>query len=260
VANRSLPLLHLFTLAQLSLLDESHVEPRWISHRPACRRPQPTAGSRPPLKPQYFPMKVLHRDPRPTRPPSRALPPGWLTVAFALAPLLLAGCTDDVAANCPPLAHPEVLTVAAASNPCRARKGEAAIQLRTRVVRVYQRTQEPASGHYPLRCGGDDLGYLHLFAKSATGEGDHCDPANDATCDEQIAFTLEHGAYLLQPNGNPRFTVRYNDVQSACHNGAWGFRVIGSLSGKIGQIPLTDGLRLGIITAFRLSRAPANYP
>jgi hypothetical protein len=189
-------------------------------------------------------MRTPHPDPCPTRPRPRALPPGWLAAALALAPLLLAplllaGCTDDVAADCPPLAHPEVLTVAAAAgNPCAARKGESTIQLRMRVVRVYQRIREPASGRYPLRCGGDDLGYLHLFAKTASAEGDHCDPVNDRSCDEQIAFTLEHGAYLLQPNGNPRFTVRYNDVQSACHNGAWGFRVIGSLSAKIGQTPL----------------------
>ncbi len=208
-------------------------------------------------------MKVPLPDPCPSRssrPRARALPPGWLAAVLALAPLLLASCTDDVTANCPPLAHPEVLTVAAASNPCQATKGETTIQLRTRVVRVYVRTQEPASGRYPLRCGSDDLGYLHLFAKSASAEGDHCDPVNDRSCDEQIAFTLEHGAYLLQPNGNPRFTVRYNDVESACHNGAWGFRVIGSRSGKIGLAPLTDGLPLGIITAFRLSGPPANYP
>jgi hypothetical protein len=51
----------------------------------------------------------------------RVLPPGWLIVAFALASLLVASCTDDVTANCPPLAHPEVLTVAAASNPCAGR-------------------------------------------------------------------------------------------------------------------------------------------
>jgi hypothetical protein len=79
-------------------------------------------------------MKVLHPDPRPTRRPrARALSPGWLAAA-ALAALLLAGCTDDVTANCPPLAHPEVLTVAAAAgNPCAARKGESAAPLALRV-------------------------------------------------------------------------------------------------------------------------------
>ncbi len=71
-------------------------------------------------------MKVPHPDPRPSRPPARALPPGWLAVAFALAPLLLAGCGDNLAANCPTLAHPEMLTVVASSNPCQARKGESA--------------------------------------------------------------------------------------------------------------------------------------
>jgi len=217
-------------------------------------------------------MRNSHSDPRPTAPRLRAHPPGWLPsrpvarftratgAGLALAALLLAACTDDVAATCPALKHPEVGTVAAAGDPCAAKKGETAIQLRTRVVRVYQRTQEPASGRYPLRCGGDDLGYLHLFARSAAGEGNHCDPVNDRGCDEQVAFTLEHGAYLLQPNGNPRFTVRYNDAQSACHDGAWGFRVIGSQSGNIGQVALTDGMHLGIISAFRLSGPPANYP
>src|SRR5262245_30778296 len=91
-------------------------------------------------------MKALHTHPRPTRPRARALPPGWLVAAVALAPFLLASCTDDLAAKCPPLAHPPVLTVAAAANPCAARKGETAAQLRTRVVRTYSRTQEPASG------------------------------------------------------------------------------------------------------------------
>jgi hypothetical protein len=184
-----------------------------------------------------------------------------VAAAWALAPLLLASCADDLATKCPPLANPPALTVAAAaSNPCAARKGETGIQLRVRVVHVYERTQPPGLGRYPLRCGGEDLGYLHLFAKSASAEGDHCDPVNDQSCNEQIASTLEHGAYLLQPNGNPRFTVRYNDAQSTCQKGAWGFRVIGSRSGNIGQVALTDGLPLGIISAFRLSKAPANYP
>jgi hypothetical protein len=56
-------------------------------------------------------MWTQRADPRPTAPRPRALPPDWLAAALALAPLLLASCTDDVAANCPPLAHPEVLTV-----------------------------------------------------------------------------------------------------------------------------------------------------
>jgi hypothetical protein len=81
-------------------------------------------------------MKVPHSDRRPCCPRPRAVPPGWLTVAFALAALLIAGCTDDVAANCPPLAHLEVLTVAATSNPCGARKGESGGLLALRVVRT----------------------------------------------------------------------------------------------------------------------------
>lgn len=61
-------------------------------------------------------MRTPHPDPRPTRP--RALRPGWLAaVAWALAPLLLASCGDTLTADCPPLAHPPVLTVAAAAVP-----------------------------------------------------------------------------------------------------------------------------------------------
>jgi hypothetical protein len=179
---------------------------------------------------------------------------------LALASLLLAACSDTLTQSCPPLAHPPVLTVAAASNPCQAKAGEAAQHLRARVVKVYDRTSAPGAGKYPLRCGGDDLGYLHLFSKAAQAEGDHCDPVNDPSCDEQIAHTLEHGAYFMQTNGNPRYTIKYNDAESACHNGAWGFRVVGSQSPKIGSVLLTDGMRLGIITAFRLGSPPANYP
>jgi hypothetical protein len=85
-------------------------------------------------------MRTLPPDPRPTRGPQpRVLPPGWLTVAATLAPLLLAGCTDDVAANCPPLAHPEVVTVAAAAgDPCGARAGESA-ELECRQLKVAER-------------------------------------------------------------------------------------------------------------------------
>jgi len=71
-------------------------------------------------------MRTPH-DPRPTRPRARrALPPGWLAAAaWALAPLLLASCTEGVAANCPPLSHSPILTVARANKPCAAQAGEA---------------------------------------------------------------------------------------------------------------------------------------
>ncbi|HSR26276.1 MAG TPA: hypothetical protein VLW53_22160 [Candidatus Eisenbacteria bacterium] len=58
-------------------------------------------------------MRTPHPDPRPTRPRARALQPGWLATACALAPLLLASCTDSLTTDCPPLAHPPVLTVVA---------------------------------------------------------------------------------------------------------------------------------------------------
>jgi hypothetical protein len=197
-------------------------------------------------------MKVLHPDPRPTAPRPRALPPGWLTVAFALAALLVAGCTDDVTANCPPLAHPEVLTVAAAAgNPCGARKGESAQQLRDRVLKTYRRSQPPGASSYPLRCGNSTFGYLHLLSRATAGEGDHCDPLNDQSGDNLIAGTLEHGAYASQVSGNPRYTLRFNGAQSACHGGDWGFRVV------VGGGTFSYA---GIITAFRLKGAPPTYP
>ena len=87
-------------------------------------------------------MTVLHdTDPRPTAPRDAAPRPSAQRAAItarragrrhplavlALAPILVASCTDDIAANCPPLAHPEVLTVAAAAgNPCAATAGESA--------------------------------------------------------------------------------------------------------------------------------------
>jgi hypothetical protein len=74
-------------------------------------------------------MRSPHPDPRPTRPRARALPPAWLVAAVALAPLLLASCTDSLTASCPPLAHPPILAAAAASNPCAARTGESAALL-----------------------------------------------------------------------------------------------------------------------------------
>jgi hypothetical protein len=100
-----------------------------------------------------------------------------------------------VIAKCPPLTHPEVLTVAAGSNPCQVRKGESAIQVRDRVLKTYQRSGPPGAGSYPLRCGNPTFGYLHLLSRATAGEGDHCDPLNDQSCDDLIAGTLEHGAY-----------------------------------------------------------------
>jgi hypothetical protein len=67
-------------------------------------------------------------------PPSR--PAGWLP-RWPSPTLLIAGCTDDVAANCPPLAHPVVLTVAAAAgNLCAARRWEPGALVALRVVRT----------------------------------------------------------------------------------------------------------------------------
>jgi hypothetical protein len=209
-------------------------------------------------------MRTPHPDPRPSRPQPRALPPGWLIAALALAPLLLAGCTDDVAANCPPLAHPEVLTVAAAAgNPCAARKGESAALLALRVVRTYQRTSPPVPGtpiKFPLRCGTKDYGYMHLIDERAHGNYDHGDPENDAEFDAEVAYTIEHGSVVVQNNNNLRLTVQYDDVQRGCHSNRWGSRVILATNPPTFPPPIwkPDGLPTGVITAFRLPSAPSS--
>jgi hypothetical protein len=214
-------------------------------------------------------MRTPHRNPRPTRRPRpRALPPGWLPAVLALAPLLLASCTDQVAATCPALEHPEVLTVAAAAgDPCGARKGESAALLALRAVRTYQRSSPLAAGlptRFPLRCGNARGGYLHLLDALAKGQQDHGDPVNDATFDAQIANTVDQGVPFDQGNNNWRLTVRYNDVQSACHSGDWGFRVVVATNSPPFPPPSwrRDELPVGVITAFRLPKGPpsVNFP
>jgi len=206
-------------------------------------------------------MKFSPPDPRPSRSRARALPPGWLAVVLALASLQVAGCTDDVTANCPPLAHPEVLTVAAAGNPCQARSGESAALLALRVVRTYQRTTALASGlptRFPLRCGNTRGGDLHLLDALAKRQLDHGDPVNDPAFDALVAYTIDHGTPFDQGNNNWRLSVRFNDVQSACHAGDWGFRVVVATNAPPFPPPAwhSDGLPVGVITAFRLPKGP----
>jgi len=209
-------------------------------------------------------MTNSHDDPRPTRPRARALPPGWLVGAVAMAPLLLANCTDSLTASCPPLAHPPILTVAAAAaNPCAARASESAALLALRVVKTYQRSNPPAAGlptRYPLRCGNTKSGYLHLLDELSMGNVDHGDPANDPTFDAEVAFAVEHGTVLVQNNNNLRVTVRYDDVQKACHSNNWGFRVILATNTPPFPPPTwrPDGLAMGVITAFRLPTEPTS--
>jgi hypothetical protein len=52
--------------------------------------------------------------------------------------------------------------------------------------------------------------------------------------------------------------VKYNDAQSSCHNGDWGFRVVVATN-AVPFPPRTwksDGLPVGVITAFRLPQGP----
>jgi hypothetical protein len=51
-------------------------------------------------------------------------------------------------------------------------------------------------------------------------------------------------------SGNPRFTLHYNDAQSTCQGGDWGFRVV------VGGGTFSYA---GIITASRLKSAPPTY-
>jgi len=148
-------------------------------------------------------------------------------------------------------------TVAAAGNPCAAKKGETAALLALRVVRTYQRTKPPAPyapTQYPLRCGNTKSGYLHLLDERAHGNYDHGDPVNDPEFDAEVAFTIEHGNVVVQNNNNLRLTAQYDDVQRACHSNRWGFRVI--LATNAPPFPPStwepDGLPTGVITAFRL--------
>jgi hypothetical protein len=94
-------------------------------------------------------------------------------------------------------------------------------------------------------------GYLHI----RYDEGGHGDAANDPTFSAEIANTLARGVEGIQGGGNYRYTVKYNDAQSACFRGAWGFRVV------LGKAPpLPDGRPAGIITALYYTQAPAVYP
>ena len=188
----------------------------------------------------------------------------WRLAAAALvAALPLMACTDTLTAKCPPLAHPPVLTVAAASDPCQAKAGESAGLLALRVVKTYQRSSPPVPGaptRYPLRCGTNDYGYLHLLDERAHGNYDHGDPENDPKFDAEIAYTIEHGSVVVQNNNNLRVTVRYDDAQKTCHSNRWGFRVILATNAPTFPPPTwrPDGLPTGVITAFRLPTQPSS--
>lgn len=78
--------------------------------------------------------------------------------------------------------------------------------------------------------------------------------------DAEIAFTIEHGSVLVQNNNNLRLTVRYDDLQRACHSNRWGFRVILGTNVPLYPPPswTPDGLPIGVVTAFRLPDQPAS--
>jgi hypothetical protein len=56
----------------------------------------------------------------------------------------------------------------------------------------------------------------------------------------------------------PVLSVRFDDAQSACHNGDYGFRVVVATNAPPFPPPAWkhDGLPVGIITAFRLPKGP----
>ena len=142
-----------------------------------------------------------------------------------------------------------------------AKAGESAALLGLRVVRTYQRTRPLTPGlptSFPLRCGNVRGGYLHLLDALSKGRSDHGDPANDPSFDELIAYTVEHGVSFDQGNNNWRLSVRFDDAQSACHDGDWGFRVVAATNAPPFPPPTwkRDGLPVGVITAFRLPKGP----
>ncbi len=191
-------------------------------------------------------MKVRHPDPRPRRPRSRALPPGWLAAAFALAPLLLASCTDGPDCSKPVEVLSVGTTALAANTPC-AGKSE------RQIVAWY--TQ--GGVRYPLRCGRTGrggYGYLHITQDPADdGAVGHGDPLSDASFSAEIASTLAHGVEGFVGGGTWRYTREYSDNAKICTN-AWGFRVV-----LAKQPPEPDGHPVGIITAFRYATRPARY-
>ena len=84
---------------------------------------------------------------------------------------------------CPALPFPPILAAAAGDNPCIPKQGETPKDREVRqlrVVKVYERSREPAAGKYPLRCGSASNGYLHMRDKVQRGDQDHCDPLNDS--------------------------------------------------------------------------------
>ena len=175
-------------------------------------------------------MTISRPDSRPTAPRALAARRAHPLAVLALVPLLLASCADDVTATCPALKHPEVLTVAAAGNPCAGTSER-------HVLAWYSQ----GGVRYPLRCGHHD-----------PGRG--MPPINDPAFSAAIATTLAHGVEAPQGGGNWRYTVRYNDAQAGCYK-AWGFRVV------LAKQPMqADGHPAGVITAFRYASQPAHYP
>lgn len=172
-----------------------------------------------------------------------------ILVGLAVVLLGLAGCGGP---SCP---HGIILTAVQQSSPnvgpCQAKPGESPEQLKSRVLTVYTATSPRGTLRVPLRCGDAGMGYTHILGESE----DHGDPLHDPVFDGELAVTLRDGGYRMQANGNPRWTRRYSQDESACHRGAWGFRVIAALS----LVP-SDGMALGIVSAFYLSSPPAEFP
>jgi len=189
-------------------------------------------------------MRNSHDDLRPTRPRARALPPGWLVAAVALAPLLLASCTDGGnACDKAPVGVGAVATdVQAAGDPCAGKPVD-------RIVAWFTRQ----GVRYPLRCGRRDprgFGYVHI----RYDEGGHGDPVNDPACRAEVANALEQGIEHLASGGTWRYTVKFDDAKAICVNARY-FRVV--LARSPNQ---PDGHPAGIITALHYANQPDQYP
>jgi hypothetical protein len=126
-------------------------------------------------------MANSHSDLRPTRLRARrALPPGWLVAAVALAPLLLASCGTENASDHPPVGVGAAVTEAqAAGDPCAGKPEKYIVAWFTQ-----------GGVKYPLRCGKTGrggYGYLHITRDPADdGTIGHGDPINDPSFATEI--------------------------------------------------------------------------
>jgi hypothetical protein len=96
---------------------------------------------------------------------------------------------------------------------------------------------------------------LNALAKD---QSNHGEPANDPAFDTLVTYTIEHGVPFDQGNNNWRLSVQFTQGKRACHDGDWGFRVVVATNAP--PFPprswRSDGMPVGVITAFRMHDGP----